>query len=187
MTIVDFPTENDHAAPVQSGAVDVFKVLVVDDDEDALVELSESLMDAGLVCVPCDSPFDALERALSDETVWAVVTDYMMPGMSGLELLRKLRAARRGQEIACLFVSGNAGKTQVVEALRLGAVEFFDKPVDPDVLAEAVNKAIAKVQSQKDKARQVDSLSAQTNALGSKLIAAQTDLERKEMDLQISR
>lgn len=165
----------------------MFKVLVVDDDEDALVELSESLMDAGLVCVPCDSPFDALERALSDETVWAVVTDYMMPGMSGLELLRKLRAARRGQEIACLFVSGNAGKTQVVEALRLGAVEFFDKPVDPDVLAEAVNKAIAKVQSQKDKARQVDSLSAQTNALGSKLIAAQTDLERKEMDLQISR
>lgn len=190
MTVVDFSkdrTEEDMLFQSPRAALDMIKVLVVDDDEDALVELSESLMDAGLICVPCASPFEALDRALRDETVWAVVTDYMMPGMSGLDLLGKLRAAPRGQEIACLFVAGNAGKAQVVEALRLGAVEFFDKPVDPDVLAKAVTLAIQKVKSKRDEARKVRALNEQTSALGSKLIAAQTDLERKEMDLQISR
>jgi signal transduction histidine kinase len=176
-------------APIveQSAPADMHKVLVVDDDADALEELAESLMDSGLMCVSCESPFEALERAKEDEDVVAVVTDYMMPRMNGLEMLRELRATPRGAKIACLFVSGNAGKEQVVEALRLGAVEFFDKPVDPDDLARAVNRAIDQFKSQEASERVLSELSDQTNALGAKLVAAQSDLERKEMDLQVSR
>lgn len=56
MTVVDFSkdrTEEDMLFQSPRAALDMIKVLVVDDDEDALVELSESLMDAGLICVPC--------------------------------------------------------------------------------------------------------------------------------------
>lgn len=167
--------------------LDRYKVLVVDDDEDALEELAESLMDAGIDCLACDEPGQALEIAISDESVIAIVTDYMMPRMNGLEMLRRLRETRRGQKIACLFVSGNAGKPQVVEALRLGAAEFFDKPVDPNALVEAVSRAVAKVQAREKSERALRDLSEQTNALGSQLFSAKSDLERREIDLKVSR
>lgn len=115
--------------------IDIAKVLIIEDDEATLIALSEALLDEGYICRPFVNPNDAIEYALEHDDYVAIVSDIRMPGMTGLELIDKLR---KGPEPMCrtpvIFVSGNATKDDIQEALRLGASKFLDKPINVDDL-----------------------------------------------------
>lgn len=71
-----------------------------------------------------------------------IVTDVRMPGMSGLELQQRLNAME--VELPVIVITGHGDIPMAVEAMRLGAVDFIEKPFDSDVLLTAVRSALSK-------------------------------------------
>ncbi len=108
-----------------------FTVLVIDDDQDVLAANARYLRLNGINTLISNSALSALER-LETDSVDAIVTDLRMPECDGLEFARKARAFRPLTPI--VFVSGFAQIPDVVKAMRLGAVDFLEKPVEPDHL-----------------------------------------------------
>lgn len=104
------------------------RVLVVEDHQDIgdlmRLALSRSLIDATL----CRTGEEAL-TLLASETYDLLLLDIELPGMSGLELCRLLKADPALQDIPVIFVSGQNSPQNKQEAERLGAVEFIEKPV----------------------------------------------------------
>ncbi len=120
--------------------VDPWKVYVVDDDP-SFVRSTLRLLDAWDIRAEAStSPAEFLAREIGPEPC-CVILDLRMPGMSGLDVQRAL--ARGDRKVPVIFVSGHADVQSGVEAMKLGAVDFFIKPVDEGPLIEAVRRAIA--------------------------------------------
>src|SRR3989441_5783174 len=116
-------------------------VLIVDDDPALLQALPEALrlrMDGVTVDV-ADSAAAALERiAARDYDV--IVTDIKMPGMDGLALLAEIRG--RQPDTPVLMVTGHGEHALAIQALRGGAYDFIQKPIDRDHFVAALYRAI---------------------------------------------
>lgn len=114
--------------PAASVKKPVARVLVVEDHQDIgdlmRLALSRSLIDATLIT----SGEEALTR-LATESYDLILLDIALPGMSGLELCRQLKADPQLQDIPVIFVSGQNSPENKHEAERLGAVDFIEKPV----------------------------------------------------------
>jgi two-component system, response regulator RegA len=109
-------------------------VLVVDDDEVFRNRLARALEDRGLaVAVAGDHP-SALAEARKDSPELAIV-DLKMPGRSGLEVVRDLRALDGGTRV--LVLTGYGSIATAVEAIKLGAVQYLPKPADCDEILAA--------------------------------------------------
>jgi DNA-binding NtrC family response regulator len=122
-------------------------VLLVDDDA-AVHETFEDAMEAGVAVLHARDGEEAL-ALLAAEEVDLLVTDLEMPRMSGTELLRRVR--ERGVEAPALVLSGHAQIPNVVEVIRLGALDFVEKPGSADRLRMAVASGLAA--SRKDRER----------------------------------
>jgi len=72
-----------------------------------------------------------------------VVADWLMPGVDGLELLRKMRADERFAATPFIMVTGMPNKKVVVEAMKLGIADFMTKPIDGSVLKQKILKALS--------------------------------------------
>ncbi len=70
-----------------------------------------------------------------------IVTDMRMPGMSGIELLERLR--REGSQVPVIVISGHGTVQTGVRAMKLGALDFLEKPLDEQTLLDLVNAALA--------------------------------------------
>jgi two-component system response regulator FixJ len=114
-------------------------VHVVDDDEAVRESLSLLLMSAGFSCSLFVSALDFLER-YKDEGPGCLVLDLQMPGMDGLELQERLVAM--GIDLPIIFLTGHGDVPAAVSALRAGAVNFMEKPFDPDVLLDTLTLAV---------------------------------------------
>lgn len=116
---------------------------VIDDDASSREALTLALAKAGISTRPFRSAEDFLAVLREDEPVCAVV-DVTLPGMSGLDLLKLLR--ERNIEHALVMISRNSDVAMAVEAMRLGAVHFIEKPFDAtrlmDLLEEAKSRFI---------------------------------------------
>lgn len=115
------------------------KILVVDDEEVIRDVCSQILQEEGYQVVAAASGMEAL-RLVSDDAFDAVVTDIMMPDMSGLELLEVIK--RTSLEIRSVVITGLGTFEMATQSDRLGAREFVVKPFTPDELANAVSKAL---------------------------------------------
>jgi len=118
------------------------KVLLVEDDPDALVALSEVARDEGYEASTASTLAQAkaeLSRAVPD----VILTDLLLPDGSGLELLKQLDADQK-QRVRFVLVTGHASVESAVEALREGACDYLTKPFDHarlrSLLAEAARK-----------------------------------------------
>ncbi len=112
---------------------DGFTLLLVDDDHDVLAANARFLRLQGIQVVLADNADTALQR-LESVRVDAIVTDLCMPERSGLEFAAEARIRR--PLVPIVFFSGLASVADVVAAMRLGAVDFLEKPVEPqDMLA----------------------------------------------------
>src|SRR3990172_9399099 len=106
-------------------------VLVVDDDaatRDGLVALLESW---GYRASAAPDGKDALAECERD-LPHGIVTDLMMPGMSGLEFVEALR--ERVEQVAIIFLTGQATIETAVQAIKLGAYDYLAKPLEPQRL-----------------------------------------------------
>jgi len=116
------------------------KVLLVDDEEEFIETLAERMRTRGMVVSTTNSGANALEM-VDDENYDVVVLDLKMPGIDGLEALKRIK--RRRPEIQVVLLTGHATVEKGVEAMKEGALEFLEKPVDLASLTEAILKAKA--------------------------------------------
>ena len=112
------------------------RVLAIDDDPGALLLVEDVLQRrGGLAVTALPTPAEALQR-LRDSEFDVLVTDVELPGMTGLELLGRLRADHPALPV--VVITANPTVEYAVEALRGQAGEFLPKPLDPDVLLRTV-------------------------------------------------
>src|SRR5436853_2752594 len=116
-------------------------VLIVDDDLALLQALPQvlRLQLGGVTVETTDSAAAALER-IAARDYDAIVADIKMPGMDGLELLTEIRTRR--PDTPTLMITGHGENDLVVGALRGGACDFIQKPIDRDYLIAALHRAI---------------------------------------------
>ena len=129
-------------------------VLVVDDDPALLEALPETLRLRmnGVTVDTADSAAAALDRIASQDYD-AIVTDIKMPGMDGLALLSEIRARRPDTPI--LIITGHGEHALAMHALRGGAYDFIQKPIDRDHFVASLHRAIrAHEQSRRTRDRQ---------------------------------
>lgn len=119
-----------------------FDVLVVDDDADAVEELVEFLVKAGLSCLSAGDGWQALKLLADGRRARVVVSDLRMPELTGLEFAERLTRLDGSDKPDVIFVSGHAGFDDAVEAIRLGARDLLTKPVDGPRLVKAVKSAL---------------------------------------------
>jgi two-component system OmpR family response regulator len=116
------------------------KVLLVDDEKEFTETLSERLELRDLEVFTADSGRKALELA-KQHRFDAVILDLQMPGMDGIETLKYLLADDADLQVIVLTGHGTISKS--VEALKAGATDFFEKPIDIHKLSEEIGKAAA--------------------------------------------
>jgi DNA-binding NtrC family response regulator len=116
------------------------KVLLVDDEEEFVETLAERMRTRGMDVSTTNSGSDAL-KLVDDEDFDVVVLDLMMPGIDGLDALKRIK--RRRPDIQVVLLTGHATVEKGVEAIKEGALEFLEKPVDLASLTEAIHKAKA--------------------------------------------
>jgi two-component system response regulator FixJ len=114
-------------------------VHVIDDDEAVRESIDFLLRAAGLSVRTYDSATSFLEAA-PKIAAGCIITDVRMPGLSGLELLRRLQEMQVGLPV--IVITGHGDVPLAVEAMKWGAVDFLEKPFDDDVLLASVRAAL---------------------------------------------
>jgi two-component system, LuxR family, response regulator FixJ len=129
-------------------------VHVIDDDEAIRESLTFLLGTIGLEVRTYDSA-TAFLSALPNVTAGCIVTDVRMPGISGVDLLRRLRELDIG--IPVIVITGHGDVQLAVEAMKIGARDFIEKPFDDESLLGAVRAALndSERQAQRDTERGV--------------------------------
>ncbi len=115
-------------------------ILVVDDDPLSREGIADFLVDQlGHAVCAVGSPDEAIRRS-TGETFELVIADIRMPGSSGIALIEQLREQCGTDCPSFILVTGYADVNSSVQALRLGVVDYLQKPVNVDELARAVNR-----------------------------------------------
>ncbi|WP_136799932.1 MULTISPECIES: response regulator [Desulfosediminicola] len=114
------------------------RVLLVDDEDDFLTTLASRLELRDLKVSTATRGEDALE-VMSGSDVDVVVLDLSMPGMDGLETLKRIKSQVPEAEV--LILTGHGSIRAGVEAMKLGAEDFIEKPVDINELLEKIEDA----------------------------------------------
>jgi DNA-binding NtrC family response regulator len=114
-------------------------LLLVDDDPNTLASLSRAFRLEGHEATVCDNAARAVEL-LRTESFDLILSDVVMPGRSGLELLEDLKKA--GVKTPIILISGQANIEMAVKATKLGALDFLEKPLSTDKLLVTVENAL---------------------------------------------
>lgn len=114
-------------------------VHLVDDDEGVREGLAILLAEAGFAVRTYKSGNDFLENLLPAHT-GVIISDIRMPGIDGLEMQQRLRAAKN--DLPLIFITGHGDIQMAVQAIREGASDFIEKPFDDQILIDAVQAAL---------------------------------------------
>ena len=114
------------------------KVLLVDDEKDFLDVMSERIEARGMEVTTADSAMKALELVKSGNFD-AIIVDLMMPAMDGLQTLKAIK--EKNPDLQVILLTGHATVEKGIEAMKLGAMDFVEKPADLDRLTEIIKKA----------------------------------------------
>ena len=114
-------------------------VHIIDDDEALRESLAFLLRTAELEVRSFDSA-KAFFDALPDPSLACVITDVRMPDVSGIELLRRLKELKVG--VPVIVITGHGDIALAVEAMKIGAMDFFEKPFNDDLLLASVRAAL---------------------------------------------
>ncbi len=114
------------------------KVLLVDDEEEFLELMAERMRARQMTVTTSTSAADALKQ-IATGAYDAVVMDFLMPGIDGIEAIKTIKA--NAPETQIILLTGYATVEKSVEAMKAGAMDFVEKPVNIDALAEKIKKA----------------------------------------------
>ncbi len=135
------------------------QVLIVDDDEDAAQSVRAFLADDGYCCELVPSATLAL-AALDRTSFDLVISDIQMGGLSGIDLLDRMRAS--ASRVPLIFITGFASLRQAVDATKRGAFDYMTKPCDAEVLRTTVARALDGRRSSAPSVRAAASLSVES-------------------------
>ena len=116
------------------------KVLLVDDEKDFLEAMSERMTARGMEVTTASSAKEAFEK-MDREMFDAIILDFQMPEMDGMEALKNIKAKRPESQI--ILLTGYATVAKGIEAMKIGAADFLEKPADLEVLARKIKQAKA--------------------------------------------
>jgi DNA-binding NtrC family response regulator len=116
------------------------KVLLVDDEKDFLDIMSERMEARGMTVKTAESADQAL-KILEKESFDAIVMDFKMPGMDGIQALKNIKTQK--PELQIILLTGYATVEKTVEAMKIGATDLLEKPADLEALATKIKQAKA--------------------------------------------
>jgi len=139
------------------------RILVVDDEESIRAVLTEVLIDDGFRVTQAANGLEALE-VLQDVPHSLVISDIKMPGMTGIELLKKIKQTIPATEV--IIITSYASLDTAIEALRYGAYDYLFKPFeDIKLISAAAIRAIDKVRLTRQNQRLLKELEQKNNQL----------------------
>ncbi|MDO5704472.1 MAG: sigma-54 dependent transcriptional regulator [Paracoccus sp. (in: a-proteobacteria)] len=155
------------------------KIAIVDDEPDMRESISQWLVLSGFETETYPSAEEAL-KVIGADWPGVVVTDIRMPGMDGMAFLKKLMALDSGLPV--IMITGHGDVPMAVEAMRLGAMDFMEKPFNPDRMTELAKKATQTRRMTLDNRALRRDLSEGQQVM-SKLIGASPVMERLREDI----
>lgn len=130
-------------------------IYVIDDQQSVRDALGEMLSVFGFETEKFESA-DAFLKVLDPSRPACIVADVRMPGTDGIELVREL--SNRSVGLPIILISGHADIPMAVTAIKAGAEEFIEKPVDDTQLVAAINRGLARMHDSMNSARSHDEL-----------------------------
>ncbi|RJX29393.1 MAG: response regulator [Desulfarculus sp.] len=125
------------------------KILVVDDEKNIRLSLSQALAPLGWPVETAVNGEEALGR-LGDQDLALIILDIRMPGMDGIEVLRRVSEER--PDIRVIMVTAYGTVERAVEAMKLGAVDFIQKPFSPEQIRDLAQRVLDRGQLSEEKA-----------------------------------
>lgn len=148
------------------------EVIHVIDDDEAMRDSLAFLLKASALDVQTYESADAFLSGLNDRPRGCVVTDIRMPGMSGIDLLRALAEAKH--DIPVIVITGHGDIPLAVEAMKLGAFEFLEKPFEDRRILSAIRSAL-------ERSREAGQRASEISAIAERL-ASLSQRERQVLD-----
>jgi len=141
---------------------DPAQVHIIDDDDAVRDSLTFLLNTAGIKVHSHPSAAAFLD-ALAGAQLKCVITDVRMPGMSGIDLLRRLRELKI--DVPVIVITGHGDVPLAVEAMKIGAADFLEKPFDDDALLASVRAALARQDGDAKRSSERADIEARLSAL----------------------
>jgi DNA-binding NtrC family response regulator len=158
------------------------KIAIVDDEQDMRQSISQWLALSGFETETYASAEDAL-KSIGADFPGVVVTDVKMPGMDGVTFLKRLMAQDSGLPV--ILITGHGDVPMAVDAMRIGAFDFLEKPFNPDKMTELAKKASQQRRMTLDNRALRRELS-DGKAVMKKLIGSSPEMERLRKTSSIS-
>ncbi len=154
-------------------------VLVVDDERVVLDVLVAILKRRGMQYVTASSGEEAL-AVLENQGVGCLLVDKNLPGINGLELIRRTRKLQ--PHCACILMTGYASLSSAVEAIRLGATDYLEKPFDDvDLVTQKLERAMSMKRTEAER----DALLAKVRAFQSEVQNKDEALSKQQTEIQL--
>ena len=120
------------------------RVLVVEDLPEIRSKVKESLEKAGFEVIEAVDGREGLERSKQEQNLDIIITDYHMPHMTGLEMLREIRKIGRYDHVLVIMHTTETGESLREEGLELGVRAWVVKPSAPEILSRMAGRLLAR-------------------------------------------
>ena len=120
------------------------RLLMIDDEEAFVAALGQRLTHRNITVLTAYSGEEGLKKLDENPNTDVVLLDVKMPGMGGIETLRRIRATHPLVEV--IMLTGHATVETAIEGMRLGAFDYLKKPADIEILVQKVQQACKKRQ-----------------------------------------
>ncbi|MCF8093938.1 MAG: sigma-54-dependent Fis family transcriptional regulator, partial [Desulfobacteraceae bacterium] len=114
-------------------------ILIVDDEESILKSLSGILMDEGFETITATNGYEALQR-IEEQAPDLVLLDIWMPGLDGIDTLKEIK--NQHPHVQVVMITGHGTIETAVNATKMGAYDFIEKPLNIDRVIVAINNAL---------------------------------------------
>ena len=188
----NFLTENSH--PRITRRIIQTQILIVDDEREITEEIAELLENEGFCADTTTDPVEAINMVKGNNDISIVVTDLSMPNLTGLEMIERMNSELPSdRHLEFIVLTGQSDTQRAVGALRLGALDFLSKPIDPDILLHTLNRAVDHVRLERLESefrvqleRKVLERTEEVQKLSSDLLEANDVLIIKNAELEAS-
>lgn len=157
------------------------QILAVDDSKTTLEILKRQIQSLSYKVHTAESGAEGL-AILKDKKIDILVTDILMPGMDGIELMQKALEIR--PDIECIVVSGQDEIATAVEAMKQGAINYLKKPVNVNELDISIKKCLEKIRLIQDNRKKQKELEEYRNHLEQLVEERTAELEKTNNELQ---
>ena len=129
-------------------------IMLVDDEVPFVETMAKRLATRNIETITAFSAEEGLEKLKENQTIDVIVLDVKMPGMNGLEMLKKIKTGFFRTEV--IMLTGHATIEMGIDGMKLGAYDFLTKPCDIEELVSKVEEATKKKRAHDDKIKEAE-------------------------------